>query len=67
MKKLIILFFITNLGLCQDLTHVKKLDTIYLFICKKKDEYLRFEKPDDKNPLSKTGRSFLPRIENKTF
>lgn len=87
MKKLIILFLISNFGFCQDIDYIKKLDTIYISFTKKKNlkkniytsnyrdyrfylkekEYLLFEKPDYKNPLSETGNSFLPRIEDKVF
>lgn len=89
MKKLIILFLISNIGFCQDIDHIKKLDTIYIsftkknnlkknvytvnyrdyrfYLKKKKNEYLLFEKPDYKNSISEKGRSFLPRIEDKSF
>ena len=30
MKKLITLFLISNFGFCQDIDHIKKLDTIYI-------------------------------------
>lgn len=37
MKKLIILFLISNFGFCQDIDHIKKLDTIYVSFTKKKN------------------------------
>lgn len=37
MKKLIILFLISNFGFCQDIDHIKKLDTIYISFTKKKN------------------------------
>lgn len=35
MKELIILFLISNFGFCQDIDHIKKLDTIYVSFTKK--------------------------------
>lgn len=90
MKNLIIiLFLISNFGFCQNIDHIKKLDTIYILFTKRKDlqknvytsnyrdyrfyskinkdKYLRFEKPDYKNPYSESGKAFLPRIEDKSF
>ena len=37
MKKLITLFLISNFGFCQDIDHIKKLDTIYISFTKKKE------------------------------
>jgi hypothetical protein len=36
MKKIIILFFISSFGFCQDVDSIKKLDTIYIVFTKKK-------------------------------
>ena len=36
MKKLIILFFISSFGFCQNVDSIKKLDTIYIAFTKKK-------------------------------